>query len=458
MARQLTDKAVREAKKRANRYSLSGSLGSGMPGRLVCDIAPTGTKTFYYRYRSGGQDKLIKVGRYGADGGTGALTLAQASEQARLLSERLKTTSDLKEALELDRRRDQEERRVKLAAARAADLNTLRALLDEYVKHLETAGKQSARDARNVFDNHVLKSNLAERPAATITSREITELVRRVSDAGKSRTAGKLRSFLHAAYALAVRAEHDPTASSTFVGFRIELNPVTPVAAGALAERVQPRDRALSAKELKAYMARLLGLPSMTGGALWLALLLGGQRPAQVLRLRLADVDLVGGTVRLFDPKGKRKQPRPHVLSLTVEARAVVSPIIAAREKLDDPGEWVFSSDLGKTAMRIETLSAAVHGIVTAMKEAKETREHFQMRDVRRTCETMLAAIGISKDIRAQILSHGLGGVQDRHYDRHEYMDEKRLALESWAAKLKEIAEDREPSPKVVPTTTAKVA
>lgn len=26
--------------------------------------------------------------------------------------------------------------------------------------------------------------------------------------------------------------------------------------------------------------------------------------------------------------------------------------------------------------------------------------------------------------------SHGLGGVQTRHYDRHDYLEEKRLALE----------------------------
>jgi hypothetical protein len=43
-----------------------------------------------------------------------------------------------------------------------------------------------------------------------------------------------------------------------------------------------------------------------------------------------------------------------------------------------------------------------------------------------------LARLKISKDIRAQLLSHGLGGVQDRHYDQHTYLDEKRLALATW--------------------------
>jgi hypothetical protein len=66
----------------------------------------------------------------------------------------------------------------------------------------------------------------------------------------------------------------------------------------------------------------------------------------------------------------------------------------------------------------------------------------------------MLAGMGISKDVRAQILSHGLGGVQDRHYDRHEYMEEKRQALEVWYARLVEIASGT-PMQKVVPLKRA---
>ncbi|MDW8468878.1 MAG: hypothetical protein RML56_07825 [Burkholderiales bacterium] len=38
--------------------------------------------------------------------------------------------------------------------------------------------------------------------------------------------------------------------------------------------------------------------------------------------------------------------------------------------------------------------------------------------------------------MRARIQSHGLGGVPSRHYDRHDYMPEKRAALEAWAAHL----------------------
>jgi integrase len=69
------------------------------------------------------------------------------------------------------------------------------------------------------------------------------------------------------------------------------------------------------------------------------------------------------------------------------------------------------------------------------MIKASETTERFTPGDIRRTVETRLSALGVSLDVRAQLQSHGLGGVQARHYDRHDYQDEKRAAL----VKLREL-------------------
>merc|ERR1711879_761422 len=66
-------------------------------------------------------------------------------------------------------------------------------------------------------------------------------------------------------------------------------------------------------------------------------------------------------------------------------------------------------------------------------------REQFNLRDIRRTVETMLASLRISKDDRAQVLSHGISGVQDKHYDRHHYIKEKREALRKWERHLEGI-------------------
>ena len=52
------------------------------------------------------------------------------------------------------------------------------------------------------------------------------------------------------------------------------------------------------------------------------------------------------------------------------------------------------------------------------------------------TVETILASLKVPKDVRSHLLSHGLGGVQNQHYDRHTYWPEMRQALKKWAAYL----------------------
>jgi hypothetical protein len=121
----------------------------------------------------------------------------------------------------------------------------------------------------------------------------------------------------------------------------------------------------------------------------------------------------------------------------------------------------VFSTD-GVTPMRLETVSVFVSEVSDAMVAANESREPFQLRDLRRTLETLLASLGVSRDVRGQVQSHGLGGVQNRHYDRHEYLAEKRATLALLEAQLARLRTAEAaptpaaPSPPLEPTAPAK--
>jgi hypothetical protein len=55
----------------------------------------------------------------------------------------------------------------------------------------------------------------------------------------------------------------------------------------------------------------------------------------------------------------------------------------------------------------------------------------FQAKRIRSGVETLLAAARVSTDTRGRLQSHGISGVQARHYDGHDYMNEKREALET---------------------------
>ena len=166
---------------------------------------------------------------------------------------------------------------------------------------------------------------------------------------------------------------------------------------------------------------------------------------AQLLRAKVGDFDQDTATLRLWDGKGKRTQPREHLLPLAPHAAGMVAALVErakARETErakqegrapERAGLWLFSTH-GRVAMNPETVSNRAAEVCAGIGG-----EPFNVRDIRRTVETMLAALGISKDTRAQLLSHGISGVQAAHYDRHAYTDEKRAALVAWEARLEAI-------------------
>ena len=174
---------------------------------------------------------------------------------------------------------------------------------------------------------------------------------------------------------------------------------------------------------------------------------------AQLLRAKVGDFDPDTATLRLWDGKGKRTQPREHVLPLAPHAAGMVAALVArakareaerAKQEGRAPelvGLWLFSTH-GRVAMNPETVSNRAAEVCAGIGG-----EPFNVRDIRRTVETMLAGLGISKDTRAQLLSHGISGVQAAHYDRHAYTDEKRAALVAWEGRLAAIVQaERQPA------------
>ena len=65
----------------------------------------------------------------------------------------------------------------------------------------------------------------------------------------------------------------------------------------------------------------------------------------------------------------------------------------------------------------------------------------WRLHDLRRTARTGLAELGIPQIVAEKVLNHAERNVLVRTYDRHEYADEKRDALERWALRLREITE-----------------
>ena len=58
--------------------------------------------------------------------------------------------------------------------------------------------------------------------------------------------------------------------------------------------------------------------------------------------------------------------------------------------------------------------------------------EKFVPRDLRRTFKTLTGKAGISKEIRDRLQNHALQDVSSLHYDRYDYLKEKRAAMDIW--------------------------
>ena len=62
----------------------------------------------------------------------------------------------------------------------------------------------------------------------------------------------------------------------------------------------------------------------------------------------------------------------------------------------------------------------------------------WRLHDIRRTVRSKLAELGVPREVARKIVNHEEGKV-DRIYNRHEYMAEKREALEKWERHLAEL-------------------
>ena len=392
-------------------------------GQLQARKLAGGEIAFYYRY-TGPDKKQVRVPL-----GTG-LSLAEARDKAAALSKRYQSGErDLRAALdaearELQRQLDAMKRTSDAEQAKAAA--TLGALLTAYTSQLERDGKASARAVKLTIVKHVEKAwpALWTTPAADVTTDDLLAVVARVADFGHLREAAKLRSYLRAAYAAAIRARQSAQGMPALRALKLTTNPASDLV--TIEGASQPRDRALTVAELRAYWKHITALPGSAGAALRFHLLTGGQRVQQLARLTIHDYDRDVQCVGLSDGKGRRKTARRHDVPL----------IPAAREALADMGSdlgpFLFTLTRGASAISYESLRDHIVAIMSAMDESGELeRGAFTVGDLRRTVETRLAAEGVSMEVRAQLQSHGLGGVQSRHYDKHSYLDEKRAALET---------------------------
>lgn len=349
-------------------------------GRLLLIVSPAGRKAWVYRDRRGGKDTTKTLGTYPD------LGLAEAIIAARRMG-----------SPEPDE---------------PPEAGTLAELLLAYRTSLGT--RPSARDARIAFGLAFPKGDpLLLRPARSVTTAEIARVLQRRAKKGRggkgaTTSVNRLRSCLHAAYAFAARYDYDPRRQDEAATFHIETNPVagTP----RVAEWERARSRVLTDDEVKTFMDAARARNDAIGD-LWLLMLMTGARLSQLLTAEFGEK-----VITITDPKGRGGR-----------AKTCVVPVTAAMRPL------IFRASLAHCCHQHTVRNAGA-----AMLPAGATPS-----DIRRTVETRLQALGVSRDLRGALLSHGNTGVQARHYEQSDLLKQKLTALNRYHRQLEALSDTK---------------
>jgi hypothetical protein len=386
------------------------------PKGLALKVSKAGSKTWVLCYYVNGKEKRATLKRGYPSWGPNA-----ARTEAAKLRDKVTSGTDILAEKAAQKAAHEAQKRAREAKASL----TLGALLKAYWTQLEAQGKYDARAVQNSLRKNVKAAHREkwDAPADELTMPDFRDIIGTLVRAKKYREAQKVRAYLRAAYAAAIKAHSDAAAIPELRKFNIQSNPardVAPVTKPKGANGTKQR-KPLTLDELRAYWKRINALSSPTGAILRLHLLTGGQRLRQFCRLRVEDVD--GLEITLRDPKGRRAEEREHVIPLLKEARAALDEISGS--------PWAISLDGGDTPLSAEKLGQAAKGVAQAMLDAGETEELFTGEVIRKTVETRLTQAGISPHVLAHLLSHGLGGLQERHYQFYDFGPEKEHALKA---------------------------
>jgi integrase len=198
------------------------------------------------------------------------------------------------------------------------------------------------------------------------------------------------------------------------------------------------RDRVLDDQELAQVIlaARKMGGPY--GGIVEL-LALTGQRRAEVAGLTWQELNL---EQRLWTiPKSRTKNAKAHVVHLSEQS-------MAALRRADQRGSLVFSLLGTKPFQEFNRAKS----LLDQLSGVREWRLHY----LRRTSVSGMARLGVAPHVADKILNHQSGTISGvaAVYQRHEFLAERRTALDLWGAHigklLAEISQDRRMDLRVV--------
>ena len=390
MAKNITDRQVKSLIK--NGKTGRHAIGNGLYFR----ISNEGTGFWVVRYIIHGKRREITLGRYPE------LSLADANSETILIKSNVKKNID------------------PLAERKRADdstFNTVDDLAEDWLKECDKRLKHS-NIPRRVYTKD-LAPTIGQLAIEQVNPRDIRAIITKITNSGRPTTANDALMYSKQLFRHGIKLD------------LLSSNPAEPFTVNDAGGVEQSRSRALSIEELQEVFSCFHKYSDQftRENTLAVALLVTlGVRKGELITALWEEFDTE--TKLWHIPQGRSKTGIGISVPLPDEALEWLYELNIRA----NGSEFVFPNRRASKRGHIspDTLNAAIQKL---HRENKFSIEHFTVHDLRRTCRSMLASEGVPGHVAERCLNHKLKGVEGI-YNRHDYMDERREALQLIATKL----------------------
>jgi len=361
---------------------------AGLPGFGV-KVTPKGRRVFIVMYRLAGAGSRLRkytIGPYGR------VTLPMARAQAQKIF-----------AARLDGRDPAEEKkqsRRRLVVDRVDDL------VETYIRE-HVAKTDTWRTISNLLRRDVI-AHWGNKSIHEIKKRDVSDLIGLIAqrnDHAGHRLLKTLKTFFRWCVGRAI----------------IDFSPADGITSNY---RQISRDRVLTDEELAAIIIAARKMQSPYGGIIEL-LALTGQRRNEVSRLKWDELDERRRTWSI--PSSRTKNKKTHIVHLSEQAWQVV--------EVRPRGTYVFATTGTKPFSAFAKGKSAIDQLCGI--------SGWRVHDLRRTVVSGMARLGVPPHVADKILNHQAGTISGvaAVYQRHEFLAERKEALNRWGAHVTQIVD-----------------
>ncbi len=358
------------------------------------------------RYRYQGKQRAMKIGDYGD------LSLADA----RKVAKRLRAQVDLGHDVAGEKQERKADGKAKIEAEKHAQ--TVAQLADEYFERMIEHRWKHPNIVRSRIEKDI-KPNIGKLKIEDVKPLHVDAMLQSIVKRGARTVANDVLRWTRRMFDYAIKRH------------MIEINPVSAFDLSDAGGKEESRSRALSEAELIQFFAAMRVAPgfSRQNELTVKLLLLLAVRKMELLGAQWSEFDLDEGVWYLPGERTKTGTP------IDIPLPTVAVEWLRELHEMAASSRWVLPARKMQHRM-IPHIAESTLSV--ALAKIKHGLPHFTVHDFRRTARSHLAALGVQPHIAERCLNHKLKGVEGI-YDRHDYFEERKAALNAWADLLMQL-------------------